>query len=226
MSNTTTGSQLTRFIEFLLRWILKTHRPSTESNRKGSRYINIDDALLCARLSAYYQEVVLTKQHSSSVRVLHRSKCIQADQELKNLMSQIPELSNYDLRTGDPGFYLLKTRVIEAPDTTNRALDSTLLDSTELETLFETVVCYSFYKRHKKKMPLRFQEAESEMRKIVEQFHVPGRFSWRTFSSSTRPKREKVNTSFMDEYGSSFSSLKDQDNRDYPKDSEVSDSAI
>jgi hypothetical protein len=194
MSNTSTGSHLTRLIEFVLRSIFKKFPPT--KHQKHTRYIHIDDVMLCARLSVYYQEVMLAKYHSSKLKALRKSLCIQADQELKRLLIQTPELVNFVLKTGDPGKYLLKTKFIEMPTASEIPSDCIAMEINDLEFLFTTVTRYSFYSRRKKNMQAEFAVAENNMRKMVEQFHLPGNFSW-NFGTA-----QKINFDFMDEYGS------------------------
>lgn len=138
---------------------------------------------------------MLAKLHLTKIRI-NKVRCIQADQELKRLLSQTPELMNFVLKEGDPGKYLLKTKFIEMPMGSEIPGDCIALDINELEFLFTTVVEYSFYNRHKKKIHAEFTRAENNMMKIVQEFHLPGQFSWHRRSTT------HVDVAFMDDYGS------------------------
>lgn len=73
------------------------------------KYVKLDEALVASRLSQLFDFCRLTEKHRDTLRILSTAKVIKADEELSKCINELPELSAFDLSSGDPGL-LLETK--------------------------------------------------------------------------------------------------------------------
>jgi hypothetical protein len=205
MEKDKTNSQFAELLDASLKHIQK-HRRLTGNAPVTERYrISLPDALVCSSLSQRYQEVVLTKKHLDSTRIIASSKSIRADYELRKLMAGIPELSTFGPGSGDPGLFLLRKKMILPGEPTNGESKSLLVFDCieEAEELFICVITYRFYTKRKKKLIAEFSAAELKMKAIAEQYHLPFRLSYNAFidPANRLPVGGKPSMDFLNDYG-------------------------
>jgi hypothetical protein len=231
MENTKSKSsfRLVPLLDAFLRWVQKHFRLNGDVDVTKWYRITISDALVCSALSQRYQEVLLTKRNRDRMRILKTSKSFRADYELKELMSQIPELSGFDLSTGDVGLSLLRQRAV-APGEVGKPWDEVYLvfeSIEEIDEFFLTTIHYTFYSKRKKKFTNEFASADQKMQEMAAKYHLPGRFGHNAFVDRTdKPAGEKINLDFMDDYGDPTASSGDEANQGFDEKAPESNETI
>jgi len=198
----TTTQQVLRLAPFLdgALELIHAHQQRGDGEPK-SYYIDKDAAHRCSRLTQLYQEVVLTKTYG--VHIISTSKCIRADQEMKERIALVTELPGFDLRTGDPGIALLKYLMSQAdPLPEIPGPNSIGFESIEEATdIFTTITDYFFLTKRRKKLESQFKDAEARMRCLVEYYHLQGQFTWNQGMKKGGGKvRTRANTAFFNDY--------------------------
>lgn len=204
--------QVNQLSEKFLTWIQKKQRNS-DFVWEDKPCISVDDLYLCCRISQCYQEVVLSKKHSKGKRVLAMARVIRADQQLREAINDIPDLSGYDLKRGDPGLFLLQKRTVGSVDEVELPYPNyvALNSRDEMVQIFRATGGYSFYKRYKKKLKEEFETAEKDLRILVELYRLPGRFSWNAFVEKSLTSSSDVDVKFLDDYSTPDSSVSDDE---------------
>ena len=168
----------------------------------GQLTLTIAEVLFASRLSQLYFEGALTRKYLDRVRVLNSSLVLKTNVELSELLATTPELSNYDLNSGDPGFYFM-IQCAKSNDSSLQGRPASLLVTNSIEDLyeiFEVYIIYAFCKRKKKLLKEEFDEAADRMQKLRERYNLPGRHQRNAFVGVGGKKKEKPNLDFLQNY--------------------------
>lgn len=189
-----------------LRFISKKRTQPIDRECTERKYCLLEDGLVASWYSQLYYLNALMAKHRNSVRVLANSKSVRVDEELTMLIAQSPELSDFDLSSGNPGIYYLGQKMLTGLEASELLPGSALIglgSSHEWSNLFMVMSAYSFYKDHKKKFANEFSAVEAEMKSIVDKYGLQGRYSWNAFVDKTaRPKKRTPDSAYLDKYRS------------------------
>ena len=121
-------------------------------------------------------------------------------------MTATPELSEFDLSSGNPGIYYLDQKMLTGLEASKIAPELKIIGlecSQDWYNLFRVMSTYSFYKDRKKKFSDEFSAIEAEMKLIVDKYRLQGRLSWNALvDKTTRPKKAKHDSSYLRKYQS------------------------
>jgi len=194
--------------KFIINQLVKKSE-AIDRNDHVKKYVTKTDAYRVAELTSRYIEIAKTAKHYERDKIKSTSPCIQANDELRELISLTPELVDLEL-DGDPGANLagkILRNGIEAAD---------LLAENSSETFFclsssgysvhdiIVIACtYNFYKSKNRRTKFQ-QEADGAielMDELVKEFSLTGRFVFNSFTgASKKAKKERPNLDFLDNY--------------------------
>ncbi|MBS1559041.1 MAG: hypothetical protein JST69_09990 [Bacteroidetes bacterium] len=223
-TNSKSSFRLVPLLDSFLRWVQKHFRLNGDVDVAKWYRITLSDALVCSALSQRFQEVLLTKLNRDRMRILKTSKSFRADFELRELMREIPELSQFELSSGDPGLFLLRQRMIAPGETGKPGEEAYLMFESieEVDEFFLTTIQYTFYSKRKKKFVDEFAVADQQMQQMTTKYKLPGRFGFNAFVDPTdRHRAEKPNLDFMDDYGTPTAPAGEDDNKGVDEKEEV-----
>jgi hypothetical protein len=169
----------------------------------GQLGILMHEVLQASRLSQLYFEGYLSQKYHERIKILRTSIVHSTDVELRELIRTIPELNDYDLATGDPGFYYLMQRAKPYPDNFNEGASEALLMNSieEPYEFFEVFTLYSFFNRRKKNLQQEFELAADKMADLQLRHNLPGRHKRNAFSNpENKTKKKTPNLTFLQNY--------------------------
>jgi hypothetical protein len=196
MTNAENGLVLAPNLDNIFRYLQKHYKPGQDAHLA----IELDHVLVASRLSQLYWECSLSAQFIDRIRILSNNKAVRANTELRERLSQIPELANYDLISGDPAFRYLIDKALAYPE--NQFTAPVIVEAVEdLDPFFHIINRYSFFKRRKKTLAEEFATEATEMEALAKKYHLPGRYNHNArVTGESRPKRKKVNLDFLNDF--------------------------
>jgi hypothetical protein len=197
--------QILGFLINAMKWLA---RPISLVKDQGTgRYVALDDILKSIEL-CYYYWLALSKQYSWITKVKRGASLYELHVRIKELMANYPELREFDIRTGNPFIHLMTARSMTREQAMAKHGDTAACLNVDLILrMASIVITYNFFKRYKDRSGDLFIKAEENMKELVTEHHLPGRFSWnKSVPKAERPKEES-NLEFLDIYDGNASSV-------------------
>jgi hypothetical protein len=198
-----------QILGFLMNAMKSLARPISliKDPQGAGRYVTHDDALKSIEL-CYYYWLALSKQYSWITKVKRSGSLYELHVRIKEVMSDYPELTEFDVRTGNPFTHLITIRAMTREQAI--AKHGSMANCMNVDLILKMasiVITYNFFKRYKDRSGDLFTKAEENMRVLVSEHHLPGRFSWnKSVPKAERPNAES-NLEFLEQYGAEVSSL-------------------
>lgn len=191
--------QILGFLISAIKWLARPISLVKDPQNTG-RYVLVDDVLKSIEL-CYYYWLALSKQYSVIAKIKRSTSLYELHMRIKTVMADFPELKDFDVRTGNPFVHLMKVKSMTREEAIAKHGDMVAcLNADLIPKMAVTVITYNFFKRYKDRSGDLFSRAEENMKQLVTEHHLPGRFSWnKSVPKAERPK-EELNLEFLDQY--------------------------
>lgn len=164
------------------------------------RYVLVDDVLKSIEL-CYYYWLALSKQYSVIAKIKRSTSLYELHMRIKTVMADFPELTDFDVRTGNPFVHLMKVKSMTREEAIAKHGDMVAcLNADLIPKMAVTVITYNFFKRYKDRSGDLFLKAEENMKGLVTEHHLPGRFSWNKSVPKVERPKEELSLEFLDQY--------------------------
>lgn len=197
-----------QILGFLINALKFLARPISmiKDQQNTGRYVSLDDVIKSIEL-CYYYWLALSKQYSVITKVKRSKSLYDLHVRIKTVMADYPELKDFDIRTGNPFTHLITLRSMTREQVITKHGDwAACLNVDLVPRMASVIITYNFFKRYKDKAGDLFLKAEENMKQLVTEYHLAGRFSWnKTVPKAERPKEES-NLEFLDQYDVKISS--------------------
>ncbi len=198
--------QILGFLLLAIKWLSRT--PSQiQNDTDNNRYVLLDEVNKAIEL-AYFHWLHLSQKYrvitaSKNSNRMREKALLELHYRVQALIKERPELNGFDVRKGSPFFELISLKALSKKELIEKYGRATLCIEVDLlKDLVLTIITYNFFKKHKARALELFTEAESKMRKLVEDNKLPGRFSWNTFViKEEKQKDEEFDSAELDQYG-------------------------
>lgn len=214
--------QILGFLMIAIKWLA---RPALQikTDQQDTKYVLLTDAENAIEL-AYFHWLRLSKdfwvitraKRSEPFHVLHR--------KIEEVMQGYSELAGFDLKSGNPFFHLMDLKAMTRNDLIAKHGDKAVCIHIDLlRRLVTVIITYNFFKKYKERARDPFAKAEAEMRQLVEEKRLPGRFSWNAFVIKDEKEKQEQDYSILDLYGSPSEPAQEEGKEDEKKVSDAGD---
>lgn len=187
------------FLMNALKWLARPislikDAPDTE------RYMSLDEVLKAIEL-CYFYWLALAKQYSFIAKIKRSKSLYDLHVRIKDVMTEFPELKEFDVRTGNPFLHLITIKSMTKEQMiTKHGEMVACLNVNLISNMASIIITYNFFKRYKDRAGELFSKAEENMKQLVTEHHLAGRFSWNKFVPKAERPKEESNLEFLDQY--------------------------
>lgn len=196
--------QILGFLINAMKWLARPISLVKDTEKDG-RYVSLDEVMKSIEL-CYYYWLSLSKQYSFIAKVKRSSSLYELHVRIKSIIEEHPELKGFDIRGGNPFTHFVSLKALSKEQAIARHGDMALcLNADLIPRMASVVITYNFFKRYKDRSGDLFSKAEENMKQLVTEHHLPGRFSWNKSVPKVERPKEEVNLEFLEQYGQTSS---------------------
>lgn len=196
--------QILGFLMNAMKWLARPISLIKDPENTG-RYVSLDEVLKSIEL-CYYYWLVLTKQYSFIAKIKRSGSLYELHVRIKSVMEGYPELKDFDVRAGNPFTHLITLKSMTREQAIAKYGEMAIcLNADLVPKMASIVITYNFFKRYKDRSGDLFSKAEENMKQLVTDHHLPGRFSWNKSVPKVERPKEELNLEFLDQYGETSS---------------------
>ena len=171
------------------------------------KYVIGNDVLKAIELT-YYHWLDLSRRYRETLKFKKSESLHELHVRVQALSNEYEELNDFELEFGDPFFYLMRSRSLTKAEMIEKYGEKVVcIELNRLTRLVVVILDYTFLKKYKDRATDDFGHAESQMKRLVEQYKLPGRFSWNAFVPKEKKIKSEPDFSFLESYNESGGGL-------------------